>query len=105
MTRKMTLIGSALGLAVFLGVALLPAMLYGGYAGLLLASGIIGSPVHATPLVRAFIIGGMVFGTVGIGSLFTVGGAAIGAAIGTLLSIQIHFRPSLNEGKGGQKSQ
>ena len=38
MTRKtFTLIGAAAGLALFIAVALLPAILYGGYAGVLLA--------------------------------------------------------------------
>ena len=41
MTRKnATLIGTAVGLALFLAIALLPALLYGGYAGVLLAGGI-----------------------------------------------------------------
>ncbi len=34
-------------------------MLYGGYAGLLLAGGILGTPVHATFLSRAVIVFGM----------------------------------------------
>ncbi len=85
MTRKnMTLVGAAVGLATFLAVALLPSLLYGGYAGVLLASGIFGAPVHSTPLVRALIVFGMVLGVTGVASLFAVGGAAIGAAVGTL---------------------
>ncbi len=82
MTRKnATLIGSAVGLALFLAIALLPALLYGGYAGVLLAGGIFGTPVHATFLVRALIVFGMVLGVVGVGGLFAVGGAAAGAAV------------------------
>ena len=42
------LIGAGLGLATFLAIALLPAMLYGGYAGVLLAGGIFGTPVTAS---------------------------------------------------------
>ena len=53
MTRKsFTLIGAAVGLALFLAIALLPSLLYGGYAGVLLAGGIFGTPVKATLLVR-----------------------------------------------------
>ncbi len=86
MSRKnYTLIGAALGLAVFLAIALLPALLYGGYAGVLLAGGIFGTPVAATFLVRALVIFGMVLGVVGIGSLFAVGGAACGAAVAALV--------------------
>ncbi len=85
MTRKnYTLIGAAVGLAAFLAIALLPALLYGGYAGVLLAGGIFGTPIHATFLVRALIIFGMVLGVVSVGGLFAVGGAAIGAAVSAL---------------------
>ena len=85
MTRKtFTLIGAAVGLALFVAVALLPAILYGGYAGVLLAGGIFGTPVSATFLVRALIVFGMVLGVVGIGSLFAVSGAAFGAAASVL---------------------
>ena len=81
MTRKTaTLIGSAVGLAAFLAIGLLPAMLYGGYAGVLLASGMFGSPVTASLLVRFLVVGGMVLGVVGVGFLFTVAGACVGAA-------------------------
>jgi hypothetical protein len=81
-----TLIGAGIGLATFLAVALLPAMLYGGYAGVLLAGGIFGTPVQATILARALIVFGMVMGVVGVGSLFAVVGAAAGAAVGALTS-------------------
>ncbi len=85
MTRKTsTLVGAAIGLAAFLAIALLPSLLYGGYAGVLLAGGIFGTPVHPTPLVRALIVFGMVLGVTGVASLFAVAGAAIGAAVGAL---------------------
>ena len=82
-----TLIGSGIGLALFLAVALLPAMLYGGYAGVLLAGGIFGTPVEATLLARALIVFGMVLGVVAVGSLFAVMGAVAGAAVGALTAI------------------
>lgn len=85
MNRKSyTLIGAAVGLAVFLALALLPSLLYGGYAGVLLAGGIVGTPVKATLLVRGLIVFGMVLGVVGVGGLFAVGGAAAGAAVSLL---------------------
>ncbi len=56
MNRKSyTLVGAGIGLAVFLALALLPSLLYGGYAGVLLAGGIFGTPVTATSAVRALI--------------------------------------------------
>ena len=90
MTRKsFTLIGAAVGLALFLAIALLPSLLYGGYAGVLLAGGIFGTPVKATLLVRGLIIFGMVLGVVGVGGLFAVGGAAAGAAASVLSSAPV----------------
>jgi hypothetical protein len=82
--RHYTIVGAAIGLAAFLALGLLPAMLYGGYAGVLLAGGIFGTPVQATLLVRGLIVFGMVLGVVGVGSLFAVGGAVGGAAIAVL---------------------
>jgi hypothetical protein len=79
-----TLVGAGIGLALFLAIALLPAILYGGYAGLLLAGGIVGTPVQATFLVKALIVFGMVLGVTGIASLFAVLGAVAGAAVGAL---------------------
>jgi hypothetical protein len=88
MTRKnTTLIGAAIGLAVFLALGLLPTLLYGGYAGVLLAGAIAGVPVTATFPVRALIVCGMVLGVVGVGGLFTVAGAAAGAAISVLVGV------------------
>ena len=82
--RTPSLVGAGLGLALFLAVALLPAILYGGYAGLLLAGGIVGTPVQPTFLVKALIVFGMVLGVTGIASLFAVLGAVAGAAVGAL---------------------
>jgi hypothetical protein len=81
------LVGAGIGLATFLAVALLPALLYGGYAGVLLAGGIFGTPVNASFAVRALIVFGMVLGVTAVGSLFAVAGAAAGAAVGALLRI------------------
>ncbi len=87
MTRKLsTLIGAGVGLAVFLAVALLPALLYGGYAGVLLATGIVGAPVKATLLVRGLIVFGMVLGVTAVASLFAVAGAAAGAVVSLLVT-------------------
>ncbi len=84
-----TLVGAGIGLALFLAVALLPAMLYGGYAGVLLAGGIFGTPVQATLLSRALIVFGMGMGVVAVGSLFAVVGAVAGAAVGALTSATV----------------
>jgi hypothetical protein len=93
-----SLVGAGLGLALFVAVALLPSILYGGYAGLLLAGGIVGTPVQATFLVRALIVFGMVLGVVGIASLFAVMGAVAGAAVGAL-SGAVARKPAAQETK------
>ncbi len=85
--RAATLIGTAVGLALFLAIALLPAMLYGGYAGVLLAGGLFGTPVEPSLLARALIVFGMVLGVVAVGSLFAVAGAVAGAAVGALTAV------------------
>ena len=94
-----TLVGAAIGLALFLAIALLPAMLYGGYAGVLLAGGIFGTPVQPTFLVRALIVFGMVMGAIGVGSLFAVGGAVAGAAVGALTQAATPAKPATQETK------
>ena len=97
MNKKIpTLVGSGIGLALFLAIGLLPSMLYGGYAGLLLAGGIFGTPVEPTMLPRALIVFGMVLGVVAVGSLFAVLGAAAGAAVGALTNATIR-RPVAEE--------
>ncbi len=82
-----TLVGAGIGLALFLAIALLPSMLYGGYAGVLLAGGIFGTPVEPTLLARALIVFGMVLGVLAVGSLFAVAGAVAGAAVGALTAV------------------
>jgi hypothetical protein len=82
--KTFTLVGAGIGLAAFLAIALLPALLYGGYAGVLLAGGIFGTPVEPTIAVRALVVFGMVLGVVAVGSLFAVLGAVAGAAVSAL---------------------
>lgn len=86
-TKVPALVGAGLGLAVFLAVALLPALLYGGYAGVLLAGGIFGTPLTANLAAKALIVFGMVLGVTAVGSLFAVAGAAAGAAVGAIVGI------------------
>lgn len=80
-------IGAGIGLAVFLAVALLPALLYGGYAGVLLAGGIFGTPIDGSLAARALVVFGMIMGVTAVGFLFAVMGAAAGAAVGVLTKL------------------
>ena len=86
-TKLPAVIGAGIGLIAFLAVALLPALLYGGYAGVLLAGGIFGTPVTASFAVKALIIFGMVLGVTAVAALFAVAGAAAGAAVGALTAV------------------
>jgi hypothetical protein len=83
-SKTFTLVGAGIGHALFLALGLLPSVLYGGYAGVLLAGGIFGTPVEATWVVRAFIVAGMVVGVAACAALFAALGAAAGAGVAAL---------------------
>lgn len=84
--RIHALVGAGVGLVAFLAVGLLPTLLYGGYAGVLLASAVSGAPVAATFAVRVLIVAGMVLGVTLVAAMFAVAGAAAGTAVGVLTS-------------------
>ena len=86
-TKLPSIVGAGLGLALFLAVALLPALLYGGYAGVLLAGGIFGTPLTASIGAKALIVFGMILGVTAVAGLFAVAGAAAGAAVGAIVGI------------------
>jgi hypothetical protein len=83
--RTASLIGAGLGLAFFLAVGLLPAALYGGYAGVMLATGIFATPLMPTLPVQGLIIFGILLGVVAVASLMLVAGAAIASIIHTIV--------------------
>jgi len=83
--RTYPLIGAGFGMATFLALGLLPALVYGGYAGIILAGALFGTPVSSTLAVRILAILGMVMGAAGVGALFAVAGAALGAAVEVLV--------------------
>jgi hypothetical protein len=82
--KTLTLVGAGIGLVAFLAVALLPSLLYGGYAGVLLAGSVLGTPVGTSLGVKALIVVGMVLGVTATAGFFSAVGAAGGAAIGVL---------------------
>ncbi len=83
-SKIFTLVGAGLGLALFLAIGLLPSILYGGYAGVLLAGGLFGTPVESTFLVRALIVTSGVLAVILSGGLFSAVGAAAGSAVAAL---------------------
>jgi len=90
MTRSKipALVGATLAIIAFFVVGLLPAMAYGGYAGHLLAGGIVGAE-SAGLIARALVVFGMALGVVGVGSLFAVLGAMTGALVGAVTRLDV----------------
>ena len=86
MKIKGNLIGAFIGTAIFLVTSLVPSLVYGGYAGLLLAGGIFGIPVEATLLPRMLIVFGMILGAVAGASIFTIFGAVIGSTFDSIFA-------------------
>ena len=82
--------GAAIGIALFLSVGLLPAILYGGYAGLMLATGIFGSPLPEHLFARGLVAFGSVLGVFSTAALFAVGGAAAATGIARIAAGASH---------------
>ena len=69
--RIPAVIGALAGAVAYLLVGLLPSIVYGTYAGVLLAGGIV-DVATATFWVKAFGVFGAILGVLGLGSLFVV---------------------------------
>jgi hypothetical protein len=78
--------GAAVGIALFLAFGLLPAVLYGGYAGLLLATGIFGAPLPQHLFARGLVAFGSLLGVLGTAAVFAVIGAAAASALGHIVA-------------------
>ncbi len=90
MTRSKlpAIVGASLAIIAFFVVGLLPAMAYGGYAGHLLAGGIVGAQTGGL-VARALVVFGMALGVFGVGSLFAVLGAMAGALVGAVTKLDV----------------
>ena len=73
--------GGIAGLISFLAIGLLPSIVYGGFAGVSLASAIVGGPIDGSMLARGIVVFGMVVGLLGTAGVFVVIGAALGAGV------------------------
>jgi hypothetical protein len=82
--KSSALVGGAIGFGLFLAFALLPSLVYGGYAGLLLACELFGRPVPATLVARGVVAIGMLLGVFGTAGVMTVTGATLGHLFGHL---------------------
>jgi hypothetical protein len=81
--KTYTFFGGVLGLIIFLTVGLLPAIVYGGFAGVTLAGAILGTPIGTSILAKALVVFGMVTGLLGTASIFVVLGAIFGTGVGS----------------------
>jgi len=84
-SNKATFIGGIFGLIAFLAVGLLPSLVYGGYAGVILGSAIFGSPIHEHVLAQATVVIGVLSGVLSIAAIFVVSGAIIASGIRQVL--------------------
>jgi hypothetical protein len=86
MARQSTFsfVGAGVGVVLFLAIALLPSLVYGGVASVQLASGVFGASGAPTIGTSAFIVLGMVIAVTAAGSLFTAMGAVAGASLAAL---------------------
>jgi hypothetical protein len=85
--NAVSIVGGGIGLLVFLAVALLPSLLYGGVAGLQLANGIFGVPGAPAFGFNAVILLGVVFAVTAVASLFVALGAVAGAFVDVLTRV------------------
>lgn len=77
-----TMTGAGLGFLSFLPLGLTPALYFGGFAGLILAGGIFGTPVPQVLLAQGLVVFGMILGLLAVCSLFLVSGAFAGSMFG-----------------------
>ncbi len=85
-----TFIGGIIGLVTFLVVGLLPSLLYGGYAGVILGGAIFGTPIHESIFAQATVVLGVISGVLAIGGVFVLGGAILATGAYGLFSV-IHI--------------
>lgn len=73
--------GAVAGLLLFVLTGIVSSAVYGGYAGVLLAGGIFGTPIPDTILARGLIFFLTMLGVAAVGAVFTVIGAAIASLV------------------------
>jgi len=82
MNRKtFAFVGGIVGIALFLAVGLLPSLVYGGYAGVVLSHAILGVRLDGQLFSKAVIVFGMLVGLLATSGVFTILGASMGAGL------------------------
>lgn len=72
-------IGSLISFILFVLFGLVPALLYGGYMGLIMATNLLGAITSAGVFAQFIVAGGMCLGVIATLALFLVLGALLGA--------------------------
>ena len=85
--RAFSIVGAGAGVVLFLAIALLPSLVYGGVASVQLASGVFGMSGAPTTGMSVFIVLGMVVAVTAAGSLFATVGAVAGASFSSLIRV------------------
>ena len=88
--KMVAVAGAAVGIALFLAIGLLPAVLYGGYAGLLLGTGIFGAPLPEHIFARGLVAFGSLLGVFATAAVFAVAGAAAATGLGHIAAAIAH---------------
>jgi len=102
MFRKSSFLsGAAIGLLAYLIFALVPSLVWGGYAGTLLARGLSAGPASSTLTGQALTILGTVLGAAGACALFMAVGAAIGVGLSSAMN-SLGRHPA-QQGSSGRK--
>ena len=91
-------IGGIIGLVAFLIVGLLPSLVYGGYAGVILGGAIFGTPIHESVVAQATVLLGVISGVLSIGGVFVLSGAIL--TTGAYICLQCLFPCDLTDQVG-----
>ena len=81
-THNSVLVGAAVAFIAFLVVGAIPGLLYGGYLGLMMGNALFGHTTEISLVARMMTGGGMLLGFFAVMSVFLVGGAVVGTAVG-----------------------
>jgi hypothetical protein len=101
MFRKSSFLsGAAIGLLVYLIFALVPSLVWGGYAGTLLAKDFLAAPARSTLAGQVLTVMGTVLGAAGVCALFMVAGAFVGVGLNSVVSARRH---PIQQGQSGRK--
>lgn len=87
--RVVAIIGAGIGLMVFLVSGLIPAIVYGSFAGMSVAHSLVNDDA-GTVIRTALEVSGAVLSSIGVGALFMGLGTIVGLALNALARVLAH---------------